>query len=202
MEKVNGNIRELFPEGIYVSLFEAARPFLDTRDNEVHTLISCGYALELLKDGGRPEIVLPAVILHDIGWSRVPEELHLSSIGPNATTPEARDVHEREGAEMASGILCSFGFPDEDVKTIAHIIGGHDSRVECGSLEEAVVRDADKLYRFSAKGFEIIAGWYSFDRLKFLGWLESVIPEWFLTDSGKRLAREEAALRRAELAQV
>ena len=190
-----------FENELYEAVFEAAKPHLGTRDNLVHTLISLDYARELLKkEGGRPEIVIPAILLHDIGWSRVPEELHLTAIGPKATTPEARDAHEREGALMAVGILSELGFNAEDTEKIAHIISGHDTGTECSSLEEAIVRDSDKLFRFSDRGFGIIQGWYGYDPPMFLKWFADQIPEWFLTGTGRALADAEAAKRKEELA--
>lgn len=184
---------------VFAGLFERARPYLQTRDNEEHTRISYGYAERLLRTGADPEIVLPAILLHDIGWSRVPEELQLSAFGPNATRPELRDLHEEEGAKLAEEILRGLDYPPGAIEHIARIIAGHDSKSTSDSLEEAVVKDADKLFRFSRRGFRIIARWYEFDRLEFLGRLEEKIPEWFLTALGAELAGEEAAARRAEL---
>lgn len=183
---------------LYARIFERARPCLQTRDNERHTRIAYGYVLRLLEAGGAPDVAIPAILLHDIGWSRVPDALHLAAIGPKATNPEIRDIHEREGARMAEQILAELGYPEEQARRIVHIVAGHDTRPGCDSLEEAIVRDADKLYRLSPIGFRVTIGWYGVDPLVHIGWLEKRIPSWFITELGTRLAREEVAARRLE----
>ena len=83
----------------------AALPYLQTRHNEVHTRISREFAERLLaEEGGNPQVVIPAILLHDIGWSRVPEARQLAAFGPNVQDPELTKVHEREGAGMAARV--------------------------------------------------------------------------------------------------
>ena len=67
----------------YKRLWRLAQPYLDTRENQVHTRISVALALSLIEqEGGEPQVVIPAVILHDVGWERVPEDLQLKAFGP------------------------------------------------------------------------------------------------------------------------
>lgn len=183
----------------YRRVFDLARPHLQTRDNEAHTLISAAYTLALLETGGEKEVALPAILLHDIGWSKVPEEMHLTSIGPNATTPEAVKTHEAEGAAMAEKILADLAYPPDRIALISNIVLNHDTGGECSCLEEKIVRDADKLFRFSPEGFPLTVGWYGFDPLTHLAWIEARIPSWFLTPLGFELARIEAAARKSEI---
>ncbi|MBI5443733.1 MAG: HD domain-containing protein [Deltaproteobacteria bacterium] len=196
-DRLDAELPEIGPE--YAELFERALPYLQTRENEVHTRISYGYAERLLRHGGRRDVVLPAILLHDVGWSRVPEDLQLFAFGPNPTRPELRDVHEEEGARLAEGILRELGYAPESVAEIVRIIAGHDSKPTCDSLEEGIVKDADKLFRFSRRGFRIIRDWYPLEERGLLERLEDRIPDWFLTAPGATLAREEAAARRKEL---
>ncbi|MCL6639551.1 MAG: phosphohydrolase, partial [Firmicutes bacterium] len=68
---------------IHKKIYELARPFLNTRKNDVHIEISLDYALKLLEaESGDPDVVIPAVILHDLGWWSVPEEMQLKAFGP------------------------------------------------------------------------------------------------------------------------
>ena len=86
---------------IYQKIFEKAKPFLRTRKNLIHTQIALRYALKLLKsEKGNEGVVIPAVILHDVGWSVIPEHLHLTAFGPNPTNPKLTKVHEVEGAKL------------------------------------------------------------------------------------------------------
>ena len=83
-------------------------PFLDTRHNDVHTEISTLLAFELLKrEGGDEDIVIPAILLHDTGWKRVPADMHLKAFGPNTSRPELNRLHEVEGVKIAEEILQS-----------------------------------------------------------------------------------------------
>ena len=69
--------------GIYHEIINVAKPFLDTRYNELHARVAYSFALKLLgAEGGDEAVVLPAVILHDIGWKSVPGELQLEAFGP------------------------------------------------------------------------------------------------------------------------
>ena len=54
----------------YKDIFEKAAPYLNTRKNEVHVSISYEFARRLLTHypEADEEVVLPAVILHDVGW--------------------------------------------------------------------------------------------------------------------------------------
>jgi HD superfamily phosphodiesterase len=176
-----------------------ALPHLQTRHNEVHTRISREFAERLLAaEGGDPGVVIPAILLHDIGWSRVPEEQQLSAFGPSPKNPELTQVHEREGARMAGEILASLDCDEERIGEIVAIIEGHDTRPGSRSLHESIVRDADKLFRLSAQGFAIDCERFALDPPAHLGWLEERVESWFHTATARRLARDEIAARRAE----
>ncbi|MFC7766327.1 hypothetical protein [Leucobacter soli] len=80
------------------AVWERAKPFLHVRDNDAHTLYAYGLARALCAanpdaDAG---VVLPAILLHDTGWSQVPEALVLTAISPSGGDPELVRRHERE----------------------------------------------------------------------------------------------------------
>jgi hypothetical protein len=54
------------------AILKLAKPYLQIRDNERHTFNAIEFALKLLEiyDAERT-IVIPAMILHDVGWSKV-----------------------------------------------------------------------------------------------------------------------------------
>jgi HD superfamily phosphodiesterase len=194
------NTESPFHEPLYQRIFELALPSLQTRENERHTRVSYAFAERLLLgEGGDPNIVVPAILLHDIGWIRVPEHLQLLAFGPHMSRPELRDVHEREGAEMAKAILADIGYRADQVELIARIISRHDSRLDAECLEEAVVKDADKLYRYSPEGFSVWAARFGLPEAEYLSALESRIERWFLTTTGRRVAHAEALARRGEI---
>ncbi|HRY05340.1 MAG TPA: hypothetical protein P5256_19560, partial [Beijerinckiaceae bacterium] len=65
------------PSGILcardVPLWEDAKAFLDVRNNDEHTLVAYGLARALLAEIPEAEesVVLPAILLHDVGWKRI-----------------------------------------------------------------------------------------------------------------------------------
>jgi len=139
-------------------IYELAKPFLNTRKNDIHIEISLSYAFTLLKrEAGDHDIVIPAVLLHDLGWWQVPEKLHLKAFGPQYDR-ELRRVHEVEGVKMARKILEKVNYEVSKMEEILLIIDGHDSRLEAISQNDCIVKDADKLFRFSPRGFEIDCG--------------------------------------------
>lgn len=179
-----------------LKIFDLARPFLDTRANEEHTRISFDYAVCLLREeGGDPEVVLPAIILHDVGWKSIPEELHLTAFGPFQKDADLNKVHEQEGARIAGEILAGVGYPQHLIEEITAIIAEHDSRKEPLSPNDAIVKDADKLWRYSAHGVLTNATRFGMTVPQYLDRLRSKMDEWLLTAAGKRLALEELLLR-------
>ena len=143
-------------KAIYQKIFERAKPFLRTRKNVIHTRIALRYALKLLKTAkADDEIVVPAILLHDVGWKAVPEDLQLTAFGPNRSNPQAARLHEVERKKMARKVLEGLHYPAKKVKEICRIIQGHDSRKRSISRNDRVVKDADKLFRHSRKGLAI-----------------------------------------------
>ena len=177
---------------MYERIWALAKPYLNTRKNDIHTEMAtrCAYLL-LEKEGGEEEIVIPAIILHDVGWKKVPEELHLKAFGPKATMPKVRRVHEVEGVKIAREILEQINYDQEKIKEILRIIEGHDSRKEPISLNDKLVKDADKLWRYSKEGFQINRKRYEHTFEQYMERLRSHLDKWFLTESGKETAKQE-----------
>lgn len=176
----------------YVKLFEIARPFLDTRDNENHTRIAYEFAVRLLnEEGGDPAVILPAVILHDVGWKCVPEDLQLTAFGPGKIDAALNRIHETEGARIARELLEKVDYPAPLIDEIAQIVEGHDSVKQPRSLNDAVVKDADKLWRYTEIGFDTDSGRFGIEASDYLAILRALLDEWFHTPTAKRIAREE-----------
>ncbi len=135
------------------TLFRLAEPYLQVRGDLAHARISHHYALRLLEaEGGEPGIVEPAVILHDVGWSQLtPEQIRIA-FGVRAGGEEAERlnrIHEREGGAIARRVLQSLNYNPPWIERISFLIDRHDSGDQADSLEEKVLKDADKLWRFS-----------------------------------------------------
>ena len=183
----------------YRRIFELAVPYLKTRLNLPHTYIVYQYAQLLLEaEGGSREIIIPACILHDVGWSTVPEDQQIKAFGPNLQDFEARRKHEVEGVSIARQILAQAGWNGSLVKKIVEIIDGHDTTPEARCLEDAITKDSDKLFRISAYGYRVDCERFGLDTTEYWPNLLNRMKTWFLTKTGKELAAHESAERERE----
>jgi HD superfamily phosphodiesterase len=86
----------------YNNIYNKAAHLLRTRQNTLHARVSYHCALNLLEaEGGSPRVVLPAILLHDVGYSQLPEKGLKDSFGPNIKKPELQRLHEVEGVRLA-----------------------------------------------------------------------------------------------------
>ena len=99
-------------------------------------------------------------------------------------------VHEREGAVLAAEILRQVGMDSERLARIVEIVDGHDSRLEALSLEDAIVKDADKLWRYTESGVRVTHTWVDRTPEAFMDYVESKIDAWLFTEPARALARE------------
>ena len=173
-----------------VAIWLCAKPWLDVRSNDEHTLISYRLAQALLRRhrDADDRVVLPAVLLHDVGWKMFPEEKLPYAVGPNAKYPELQREHEIEGARIARDILAALAIPGTDTERVTEIIDGHDTRKQALSLEDALMKDADKLWRFTDHGVATIGSWYGMSATETFAMLEDFVLPSMLTDSGKAAA--------------
>lgn len=186
-------------KSVYQDIWDLAKPYLNTRRNDIHTEISVQMAFKLMeREGGEEDIVIPAIILHDVGWIKVPENLQLKAFGPNAVNPELNRTHEVEGVRIAEEILQKVNYDQTKTAQILEIIDGHDSRGESLSLNDRIVKDADKLWRYTKSGLEIDAERFGETLEEGLGRLRSNINKWFFTRTAREIAEEEVRKRSAE----
>ena len=136
-------------------LWARARPFLERgRPGDAeHTLNVVEFGKKLLAhEGGDPLIVIPALILHDVGWSQVGYWDFLRAPPEDKIDVENVRLHMVHGARMASEILTELGFDREIIERIAAIIAVHDIPDEIralGDLSAALVFEADWLDKYS-----------------------------------------------------
>lgn len=179
-------------EGKYQRIYELARPYLETRQNDIHTRVAYSFACKLLgAEGGDEHVVLPAVILHDVGWDAVPEDLQLKAFGPGHNDLKIQRIHEIEGAKVARHILQEVDYDPHCIEEIVAIVLQHDSGTLAQSLNDAIVKDSDKLWRFSAEALTIDPERFGIDPKIHAKWLKTKIEKWFFTETAKKIALEE-----------
>jgi hypothetical protein len=180
----------------HAAVWERAAPYLAVRDNDVHTIYSYGLARALvdLHPEADPEVVLPAILLHDTGWSQVPPDEVLSAIAPGGSRPDLVLRHEKEGARIAREILADVGHDPVRTDAISDIVDGHDSRLEALSLDDALVKDADKLWRLTPHGVDTVMDWFGLAREQAHRLIGSRVHDHLFTDAARTIARGLAAV--------
>ena len=143
---------------IFHNIWELALPYQDKRDDNGHAQTTLDYAIKLTDlEKGDEDIIIPAIILHDIGWSQLSGQSIAILFDPGSTPEqlyELRIQHQNESVRLATGILNDIDYPPSRNSEILTIISEHDTRRGFISKNEGLVRDADKLWRYSQAGFE------------------------------------------------
>jgi HD superfamily phosphodiesterase len=188
----------------YARIYALAEPYWQTRSNEIHVPESYTLAQELLASHPEadPDIVLPAVLLHDIGYMAVPSDDHLKGLAGavKGWEPDITRRHEIQGAALAGEILGAVGWDPERTAAIQDIVDGHDSRTEAVSREDALVKDADKLWRYTESAVRICHRWMELTPEAYMDWVAAERERWLFTETAREMARRELAASRAALA--
>jgi|TARA_R110002153_G_scaffold134290_1_gene283557 HD superfamily phosphodiesterase len=177
------------------NVFQAAEKYMRVRKNDVHIPISFYYAMRLADaypDADR-ELVGVAIILHDIGWYSIDEDdiFKKGFQSENFMQSDVRYLHESEGVRLAKPLLKDLGYDDEFIEKICTIIDGHDTRAFAKSLEDEIVRDADKLWRFTQTGVSVACDWFKQTPGQYCARLHTdIIPVLHLKES-KEMAKIE-----------
>lgn len=172
-----------------LAIWRAVRPWLDVRSNDEHTLLSwrLGSALLAVIPEADEGIVLPAILLHDTGWKKMPVEKLARAVGPKPEFPELQRDHEIASVEIGSEILMRLDLGLRDQEILA-IVDGHDTTKHARSINDAVMKDADKLWRFTEHGVRTIGKWFESSTADTLAMLEDFVLPSFLTPQGLAMA--------------
>ena len=185
---------------IYEKIWDLALPRQDNKGDIGHAKVTREYAYKLLEtEKGNPDVVIPAIILHDIGWSKLTEDEGMSVFDPHKTREqklEMRYKHQEEGVKLAGTLLGQLNYPPNLTEEILEIISEHDTRVGFISLNEGLVRDADKLWRFSKTGFsaDMKRRTFSFQQEYDLLVSELDIPNYFYSQKASQIAINELSM--------
>lgn len=177
-------------------------PETRARSNDIHLPISLAYAERLC--AVHPEadalVVRVTILLHDTGWGRVDEERILSEgFSGDWRKADIRYEHERQGCLIAEEVLPELGYDEAFVARVTAIIDGHDTRPEPRSLEDSLVRDADRLWRFDHTGIALAHHWFKMTPSAYMDRLEAeIIPE-LQTSAARLIAEADLARSRALL---
>lgn len=141
----------------YKDIWREAFQYQDTRNDKGHAFIVTTYAQDIcITENTNPDIVVPAAIMHDIGWSQVPHEERMLVFTYGVDKDKMLKIriqHQEEGVRLAREILNKVEYPSNFIEEILEIISQHDTRTGFINSNEGAMRDADKLWRFDDYGF-------------------------------------------------
>ena len=188
----------------YARAWAAARPYMRARKNDVHVPLSFWYAERLLErhPEADADVVLLAIMFHDAGWAVIDEERIFRegfATGDQEVdlSSDVRILHEREGARLATEALRDL-WPYA-VEEVAAIIDGHDSRPHALSRNDELVKDADKLWRYSVTGLSVSCDWFGMTPGQYAARLERQVREALFTDAAREIGARDLASSRAIL---
>lgn len=186
----------------YDPVWRAAEPYMRARKNDVHIPLSFTWAQRLLDEYPQADrdVCSLAILLHDIGWYAIDMEdiIEKGFSGPNMLQSDVRYLHEAEGVRMATEVLRATGWSEAVIAQVCEIIDGHDTRTEPRHLNDRIVRDADKLWRFSVTGVAVACEWFKTTPHGYAERLESQKTQ-LETEAGGRMAVSELAATRKAL---
>jgi HD domain len=186
----------------YDPIWRAALPYLRARKNDVHVPLSYGYAVLLCEQhpAANPDVVLPGIILHDTGWAVIDARaIFEQGFGPNMMESDVRRLHEQEGVRIAREVLSALEYPSSLIDQIAAIIDGHDTRQAAHSLNDELVKDADKLWRFTVTGIAVACDWFKLTPGQYAARLEREIAGQLFRPWSRAVATADLAAARAAL---
>ena len=149
--------------GQYTSVWKSCKKYLRARKNDIHIPLSYHWCQKLLtkyKEADQ-DVCSLAIILHDIGWYCIDIEKIIKDgfRSKNYLQSKVRFMHEKEGVNLSKVILKKSNWEKEIIYDVCDIIDGHDTRNYPKSLNDRIVRDADKLWRYSVTGIAIASDW-------------------------------------------
>lgn len=130
----------------FEKIWKLAVPYLKKGKRKDFVLHTQGVikAMELLlkREKGDKGILIPAAILHDLGWSNVPLSLQKS----NGKTEKIRalELHLKYAPKIIELVLIQCGYKKDQIKKIAGIVLAHKSKNPRQSDKRLLI-DADTL---------------------------------------------------------
>lgn len=163
-----------------------------------HTLRTIEYARYLLQhEGGKEEIVIPTLYLHDIGWSQVDLKDFLNAPTAQKNGTKSAILHMKYGADLAKGILKELGFGSELSRRIVSIIAIHDEPERVFAMKDpsaTLVVEADRLDRYGPESLLRFSNMFGSKYLKgehrkeAIAYLRYGLKIWFKTQTARALA--------------
>jgi hypothetical protein len=206
IEEILYQIYEKSIEAVYAEIKEKSKPYWNIRMSDVHLeeVLKISEKLRLLPDYKRKikrEVYMPALIMHDNGWSAVPVENIQKEFDGRLSQAEKdnnRNEHQKAGVDYGRKILDEVSYFPEYRQEILHIIETHDTKSKPKTLNEQHVRECDRLWRVSKTGFAIDLQRMNKTPSELYFSLKGKIDSLMYSSSGKTLFESELNERKKE----
>lgn len=185
----------------YDPVWRASEKYMRARKNDIHIPLSFAFAQRLLElnPDADADIVSLAILLHDIGWWSIDmTDIIEKGFGPNMMQSDVRFLHEKEGVRLSREVLSETGWSEPVIAAVGEIIDGHDTRPFPKSLDDRLMRDADKLWRFTVTGVAVACDWFKLTPHQYVDRLDEQF-KLLETAQGAGIARQELARTRKAL---
>ena len=171
-----------------------------------HTRVCVDFAYRLLEEeGGDRAVVIPAIMLHDIGYSVIGQpdlyrrttyfSVYRGETGPNTYSKELKEAHMIEGAKLAREILQSLNYETRLIDEIVDIVATHETSSafppSTKKINKIIVSDADKLFRVTPFNFFDIVKIHGASEEEAFRYLLDMKDKWFITPTARMIAEEE-----------
>jgi HD superfamily phosphodiesterase len=131
---------------VHNRIWRLALPYLregKKKNFVLHTkMVIKGIELLLKKENGNEDILIPAAILHDVGWSRVPIYLQKAKGGLRAK--KAQELHLKYSVPIIKKILRIVDFENNTIRKVTETVLSHKFR-NPRILDKKLLIDADTL---------------------------------------------------------
>lgn len=129
---------------VYEKIWDLAEPYLrkgTAKDFALHTQgVVKAMELILKEEKGNDDILIPAAILHDVGWSKVPSNLQRSR--EEADRKKALELHLEYAAPIIEEILGKVDYNYKQIQRVVDIVKSHKFK-DPSELEKQLLIDAD-----------------------------------------------------------
>ena len=132
---------------IFEKILGLALPYLKQgvkKDFVIHTQ-GVVKAMELLleKEQADEEVLIPAAILHNVGWAKVPVNLQKSDDSEEKL--KGMKLHLEYAPPIVEEVLLEVGYNEDDIKRILEIIVAHKFQENLTNSDKQLLVDADAL---------------------------------------------------------
>ncbi|MFA6249967.1 MAG: HD domain-containing protein [Candidatus Shapirobacteria bacterium] len=178
----------------YKNIWNLAVKYLEkgiNKDFVIHTEgVVKAMKLILKKEKGNPDILIPAAMLHDVGWAKVPKKYQCTT---NKTDKlQGMKLHIKFAPEIIREILKSLNYNVFQINEIIDIVKAHKFK-NPKKLSKQILIDADQLsdafkkqFYSDAKAYKMTPENNYYIRIKDNNFYTKVAKDIFLEQMGQR----------------